>query len=201
MSSFTFSVLWVRALCSGQSKSKTFSGGCGYAWTNSCSSESRFGIFLKIPSLGLLLWWEVWGRWIWMVLERLFKISGCFLKTELWNQNFRGGTERWIPSPWSGWVGHEAAEPFAQHWAGCDYDPPSVLNSCPHTLYEPQCKEVGQYYSKGYGSALEIWDEVKYCCPKESGFWVINSRNLFQLICPTSELSGALHVKFIVRLI
>lgn len=171
MSSSTFSVLWVRALCSSQSKSKTCSGGYGYAWTNPCSSESWFGIFLKIPSLGLLLRWEVWGRWIWMVLERLSKISGCFLKTELWNQNFRGGTERWIPSPWSGWTGHEAAEPFAQHRAGCDSDPPSVLN------------------------------RDRYCCPKESGFWVINSRNLFQLICPTSELSGALHVKFIVRLI
>lgn len=80
----------------------------GYSWINSCSSIIVPNI-LEDPMLGNASHENSWGKNClrWYCLNS----TGCSLKGELWNQNFKGGAEIGPLSSWSGCMGPEAAEP------------------------------------------------------------------------------------------
>lgn len=157
----------------------------GYAWTGPLASESLFWLFLKIPCLGMLLPWELWGRNCRvMIPERLYKCHWHPLKAELWNQNFKGDAERltplsleWLSRAWGCWT------TSASFGASCGSHFLPALNRCPHCHINCGMKKVRQPCPKGHSSALGIWlDEDTYCFPYQSGFLGANSRNWFQLI-------------------
>ena len=156
----------------------------GYAWTGSPASESLFWIFLKIPCLGMLLPWELWGiNSRVMILERLCKCHWHPLKAERGNQNFKDDAERLtslsleqLSRAWGCWT------TSASFGANCGSHFLPALNRCPHCHINYGMKKVRQPCPKGHSSTLGIWpDEDTYCFPYQSGFLGANSRNWFQL--------------------